>query len=116
MEDIIVDGTGSSIGISVEETEIDIEISVTSLSIDAVAKLTDLTDINSSNLSDSTNAFVLAYNATTEKFEFINPDEVVDNAAGVVAGAPGPGGFSQEAIDYLDETLDNKIDVDGGEF
>ena len=51
MEDIIVDGNGTSIGVLVEEDEIDTEISVTSLAVDTtgdVSKLTDLTDVNSS--------------------------------------------------------------------
>ena len=119
MEDIIVDGNGVSIGVIVEEDEIETEISVTSLAVDTtgdVSKLTDLTDVNSSNLSGSTNAYVLTYDAASQQFKFVNPDDVIDNAAGVVAGAPDPDGFSQEAIDYLDETLDNKIDVDAGTF
>jgi hypothetical protein len=119
MEDIIVDGNGTSIGVLVEEDEIDTEISVTSLAVDTtgdVSKLTDLTDVNSSNLSGSTNAYVLSYDAATQQFKFINPDDVIDSAAGVATDSPAPDGFSQEAIDYLDETLDNKIDVDAGTF
>ena len=119
MEDIIVDGNGTSALIFVEEEEIDFDISVASLAVDtagAVNKLTELIDVNSSNLNSGTNAYVLSYDAATQQFKFINPDDVIDSAAGVATDSPAPDGFSQEAIDYLDETLDNKIDVDAGTF
>jgi len=36
--------------------------------------------------------------------------------ASVPNGAPAPDGFSQETIDELDVALDNKIDLDAGDF
>ena len=36
--------------------------------------------------------------------------------ASVQGGAPGPEGFSSETIDELDVALDNKIDLDAGDF
>ena len=107
MEDIIV---------QLEEPEFEISVSSLAVGDGGVEKLTELTDVDTSNLTGSTNAYVLTYDSSTQQFKFVNPDDVIDNAAGVVAGAPDPDGFSQETIDYLDETLDNKIDVDGGSF
>ncbi len=78
--------------------------------------LSDLNDVDQSGIG---NRFVLVYDAVTTKFKFVNPDEVVNAAAGgasVPSGAPEPDGFSQETIDVLDVALDNKIDLDAGDF
>ena len=79
-------------------------------------KLSDLEDVNQQGIG---NRFVLVYDAVTTAFKFVNPDEVVNAAAGgasVAGGAPSPDGFSQETIDELDVALDNKIDLDAGDF
>ena len=84
-----------------------------------VERLTELTDVNTSNLTSSTNRFVLIYDAGTGGFKFVNPDEVVDAAVGtgtVSGGAPAAQGLSSDTIDYLDEVLDDKIDLDAGSF
>ena len=84
-----------------------------------VERLSELTDVNTSNLTSSTNRFVLIYDAGTGGFKFVNPDEVVDAAVGsgtVPGGAPAAQGLSSETIDYLDEVLDDKIDLDAGSF
>ena len=84
-----------------------------------VERLTELTDVNTSNLTRSTNRFVLIYDAGTGGFKFVNPDEVVDAAVGtgtVPGGAPAAQGLSSDTIDYLDEVLDDKIDLDAGSF
>ena len=78
--------------------------------------LSDLTDVDQQGVGDR---FVLVYDAVTSAFKFVNPDEVVNAAAGgasVQGGAPGPEGFSSETIDELDVALDNKIDLDAGDF
>ena len=83
---------------------------------DVAGNLTDLNDVDQSGIG---NRFVLVYDSVTTKFKFVNPDEVVNAAAGsatVPGGAPTPDGFSQETIDELDEALDNKIDLDAGQF
>ena len=61
-----------------------------------------------SNLPGS-DKFVLAYNATSAKFELIPADTVLTNAA---ADADLPDSF----VNQLDVDLDNKIDLDGGSF
>ena len=79
-------------------------------------KLSDLEDVNRQGIG---NRFVLVYDSVTNAFKFVNPDEVVNAAAGgasVAGGAPTPDGFSQETIDELDVALDNKIDLDAGDF
>ena len=85
-----------------------------------VAKnLAELEDIDRSQLGTGSNRFVLVFDETTNAFKFVNPDEVVNAAAGsttVPGGAPTPDGFSQETIDELDTALDNKIDLDAGSF
>tara|TARA_B100000900_G_scaffold259982_2_gene221588 strand:+ start:1002 stop:1193 length:192 start_codon:yes stop_codon:yes gene_type:complete len=55
----------------------------------------------------------------TDTFKFVNPDEVVDAAVGantVPGGAPAATGLSTDTIDYLDQVLDDKIDLDAGTF
>ena len=84
-----------------------------------VERLTELQDVNTSNLTSSTNRFVLIYDAVTGGFKFVNPDEVLDAAVGtgtVPGGAPAAQGLSSDTIDYLDEVLDDKIDLDAGSF
>ncbi len=79
-------------------------------------KLSDLDDVDRQGIG---NRFVLIYDSVTNAFKFVNPDEVVNAAAGgasVAGGAPTPDGFSQETIDELDVALDNKIDLDAGDF
>lgn len=79
----------------------------------AVSRLINLTDVNTTNLSGTTDKFVLIYDAPSNSFKFVNPDAVIDNA---IASSPGPAGLTDTAIDYLDEVLDDKIDLDGGSF
>ena len=79
-------------------------------------KLTDLNDISTSGAQ---NRWVLIYDAPTNTFKFVNPDEVVDAAVGantVPGGAPAAAGLSTDTIDYLDQALDDKIDLDAGTF
>lgn len=79
-------------------------------------KLTDLNDISTSGAQ---NRWVLIYDEPTDTFKFVNPDEVVDAAVGantVPGGAPAATGLSTDTIDYLDQVLDDKIDLDAGTF
>ena len=82
-------------------------------------KLVDLLDVNSSNLtaqSSTSNKFVLTYDAFANKFVFVNPDDVLDASVGITTTDPAPVGMSTETIDYLDVALDDKIDLDAGEW
>ena len=85
----------------------------------SVSNLRDLGDIDTTaipqNSSDG-DKFVLTYDAANNRFTFVNPDAVIDAAVGVGATYPAPVGISTQAIDYLDDELDNKIDLDAGTF
>ena len=83
----------------------------------SVAKnLKELGDISTDGAQ---NRWVLVYDEPSQAFKFVNPDEVVDAAVGantVPGGAPASTGLSTDTIDYLDQALDDKIDLDGGTF
>jgi hypothetical protein len=53
------------------------------------------------------------YNATTQKYEFVNPDKVLSSSATTETIQPGlPADFKN----VLDVDLDNRIDLDAGSF
>ena len=84
-----------------------------------VANLRDLGDVDVTAIPSGSSAgdkFVLTFDASNNKFTFVNPDEVIDNAVGVGATFPPPVGLSTQTIDYLDTALDDKIDLDAGTF
>ena len=85
----------------------------------SVSNLRDLGDIDTTAIPQGSSAgdkFVLTYDAGNNRFTFVNPDAVIDAAVGVGATFPAPVGISTQAIDYLDDELDNKIDLDAGTF
>lgn len=124
MDDIVVTSeNGNGFAVTNVVVEDDGGISVTvgggsggSTGVGDVQKLTELLDVDSSNLSTTTNKFVLTYDSGDSKFKFINPDDVIDSAVGITTTDPTPSGLSDDTIDYLDEVLDNKIDLDAGEW
>jgi hypothetical protein len=81
-----------------------------------VANLSDILDVDTSNLSASTNKYIMVYDATTQKYKFINPDDILDASVGITTTDPTPVGMSTATINYLDDVLDNKIDLDAGEW
>jgi hypothetical protein len=70
--------------------------------------LSDLADVSVSNLP-SKDKYVLTYDATLGKYTLVPADQVLQTAAGDAE-------LPQEFVDQLDVDLDNKIDVDGGQF
>jgi len=70
-----------------------------------VARLQDLSDVNVTGVE---NGFILTYDAATQTYVTLNPDNVLSNAV--------PGGLPADFINTLDVDLDNKVDVDGGSF
>ena len=78
-----------------------------------VANLKDLDDVS---MTGAGNKFVLIYDSGTNGFKLVNPDDVLDSAAGIANNDPSPVGFSTDTINYLDTALDNKIDLDAGEW
>lgn len=69
------------------------------------AKFGDLEDYNASGLGDK---YVIMYDAATQKYIPVNPDDVLSNAV--------TGGLPNNFINKLDTDLDNKINLDGGSF
>jgi hypothetical protein len=77
--------------------------------------LEDLGNVDTSALDktgNTTNNYVMVYDAASQKYKFVNPDIVLDAAA---TDSTSPG-LPQSFIDELDVELDNLIDVDGGGF
>ena len=90
-----------------------------STGVGSVSNLRDLGDVDSTAIPSGSSAgdkFVLTYDASNNRFTFVNPDTVIDNAVGVGATYPPPVGLSTQTIDYLDTALDDKIDLDAGTF
>ena len=79
----------------------------------------NLTELGDISTDGAQNRWVLIFDQPSGTFKFVNPDEVVDAAVGantVPGGAPASTGLSADTIDYLDQALDDKIDLDGGTF
>ena len=87
--------------------------------VGSVSNLRDLGDVDSTAIPSGSSAgdkFVLTFDASNNKFTFVNPDAVIDAAVGVGATFPPPVGLSTQTINYLDTALDDKIDLDAGTF
>jgi len=69
--------------------------------------LRKLFDVDDTGLQDN---FVLQYDAASQKFKFVDPDQVLSDSV--------PGGIPGEFINVLDTNLDrvDNIDFDGGNF
>jgi hypothetical protein len=72
-------------------------------------KLEELLDVDVSNVKDS---YVIMYDKNLEKYVAVNPDKVLKKA--VVE--PEQPGLPNVFLDELDVQLDNRIDLDGGNF
>jgi hypothetical protein len=71
--------------------------------------LDELLDVDVSNVNDK---YVIMYNAVTQKYTAVNPDEVFSAAT----SEPIQPGLPNDFMDMLDTDLDNRIDFDGGSF
>ena len=79
-----------------------------------VGDLANLQDVDASGQSDR---WVLVYDAASNAYKFVDPDEVINAAANVTpTSGTSSVGLSTAAVDYLDKALDDKIDVDAGTF
>ena len=70
-------------------------------------------DIDATDMKDK---YVLMYDANIQRIKFVNPDEVLNAAAETETTQPGLVGFTTSFLNELDINLDNKIDIDGGQF
>lgn len=80
----------------------------------------ELYDVNIDNIDRDSgdtnqNNFVVMYNSTLNKFELVDPDQVLVAAASTTgASAPGRDGSGLPAEFFT--SVENEIQLDGGEF
>jgi len=72
--------------------------------------LQELLDVDVSGVGDK---FVIMYNSTTGKYTAVNPDEVLSASSNTETTQPG---LPNDFINTLDTDLDDKIDLDAGNF
>jgi hypothetical protein len=72
--------------------------------------------IPSIDITDMKDKYVLMYDDTIKKLKFVNPDEVLNAAAETETTQPGLVGFATAFLNELDVDLDNRIDMDAGQF
>jgi len=75
----------------------------------AKVKFSDLIDVDTTGIKDS---YIVMYDSVTQTYKAVNPDEVLSKAA----TEPESPGLPDDFKDLLDKDLDNRIDVDGGNF
>lgn len=68
-------------------------------------RIGDLGKVNTNNINDGE---VLMFNQENQELEFVDPDEVLDKAA--------EDGLPEEFVDVIKDQIDNKFDVDMGEY
>lgn len=78
-----------------------------------VARLQDLADFESTSANDK---YVLVYDATSQRYKMVNPDEILNYAAGTETIQPGLVGYASTFLDRMDVDLDDRIDLDAGTF
>lgn len=72
--------------------------------------LSNLADVDPTDKNDR---YVLMYDATTKKIKFVNPDDVLSASSTLETNRPG---LPSDFLNTLDVDLDNRIDIDAGEF
>ena len=75
------------------------------------AKLQDLIDVGITE-TDKKDKYVLMYDSAIGIYKLVNPDEVLSAAV----EEPLQPGLPSDFTNQLDVDLDNKIDLDAGEF
>jgi len=119
---VTVGDSNAEITSTIEDSNADINIGIGEIQVvvtsaqSNVANLSDILDVDTTNLNGSTNKYVMVYDATRQKYVFVNPDAVIDASVGITTTDPTPVGMSTATINYLDDVLDNKIDLDAGEW
>lgn len=70
----------------------------------------ELIDVDVTGVHDK---YIIMYDASTDKYTAVNPDDILIAASSTETEQPG---LPIEFINTLDVDLDNKIDLDAGEF
>jgi hypothetical protein len=78
-------------------------------------KLTDLIDVNSAGITTTAFNYVLVYDAPSNEFKFVDPDDVLVAAAATIGQTSSPG-LPEPFLERLDQDLDDRIDIDAGTF
>lgn len=102
--DIEVEVVSSNYSVSLESSQ---TIEVTSNV--ALTSFNDLVDFDDTNKN---NQYVIVYNSTTQKYELVNPDQVLSAAT----TEPIQPGLPSDFVNKLDVDLDDRIDLDAGTF
>ena len=71
--------------------------------------LSDLTDVDVSGVNDK---YLIMYDATSQTYTAVNPDEVLSAAT----TEPIQPGLPSDFMDQMDVDLDDRIDLDAGTF
>ena len=81
-------------------------------------KLSDLVDVNTSGITTTSFNYVLAYDVATQKYNFIDPDDILVSAASTDGTHSAGDGLPGQFINALDSNLQrvDNIDFDGGSF
>jgi hypothetical protein len=74
------------------------------------AAFEDLINFDYTNKSDK---YVIMYDSSTQKYKLVNPDEVLSASSNTETTQPG---LPNDFVNTLDVDLDNKIDLDAGNF
>lgn len=101
----------NTLGLKLKGTS-NIKVNVVTGGVAVPGSFSDLLDFDPKGNNDK---YVLMYNSTTQKYEMVNPDEVL-NAAASEPIQPGLVGYAQTFLDRLDKDMDNMIDLDAGGF
>lgn len=102
------------------EIEINLDSIIETEVITNVAnKLTDLIDVNSTGITTTAYNYVLVYDAPTNEFKFVDPDDILVSAASTTQSSSSAGnglpGVFINALDSNQARTDN-VDFDGGSF
>lgn len=69
-------------------------------------------DLENFDYADKNDKYVIMYDAVTQKYKMVNPDEVLSASA----TEPIQPGIPSDFTDEMDKDLDNRIDLDAGTF
>ena len=72
--------------------------------------LDELLDVDLSGVGDK---YVIMYDAATQKYKAVNPDDVLSASSSTETTQPG---LPDDFVDTLDTDLDDRIDLDAGTF
>lgn len=106
-----------TIEVELVSTQYSIELNTQSIqevqSDTKIMRIQDSVDFDGSNTNDK---YVMVYDSSTQRFKMVNPDEVLNYAAGTETIQPGLVGYANTFLNRLDTDLDDKIDLDAGTF